>query len=108
MNLRAFLLLDLFLLALGYTLYVIATVGYAEFFRLTLANPAVIQVHMDLVIALVLALVWMRADARARELPFAPYLVATLLLGTTGVVGYLLHREVSGQRSARAMRTANA
>lgn len=108
MNLRTFLLLDAFLIAFGYTLYVIATVGYAEFFRLTLANPAVIQVHIDLVLALVVALVWMRGDARERELPFAPYLLATLCLGTTGLLGYLLHRELRASRAVPARGVATA
>jgi hypothetical protein len=102
MNLRTTALLGAFLTALVYTLWVVFTVGYVEFFRLTFANPAVIQVHMDLLFALVVALVWMRRDSRANELPFAPYLIAMLLLGTTGLLGYLLHRELVSQRSAAA------
>lgn len=108
MNLRTFLLLDAFLLLLGYTLWVIATVGYVEFFRLTFANAAVIQVHLDLLVLLAIALVWMRGDARAKELPFAPYLLATLFLGTTGLVGYLLHRELRASRAVPTRGIATA
>jgi len=99
MNLRVTVLLGAFLGALVYTLWVVFTVGYVEFFRLTFANPAVIQVHMDLLLLLLVAIVWMRHDASANDRPFAPYLIATLLLGTTGILGYLLHREVAAQRA---------
>lgn len=102
MNGRISLLLVAFLSALAYTLWVVVTVGYVEFFRLTFANPAVIQVHMDLLLLLLVAIVWMRHDARANDRPFAPYLIATLLLGTTGILGYLLHREVAAQRAGAA------
>jgi len=93
MNFRLFLLADVLLLFLAYTLWVIATVGYVDFFRQALSSPVGIQLVIDLVLSLTLALTWMRGDAKTSGVPFAPYLVVTLVLGSAGPLGYLLHRE---------------
>lgn len=105
MNLRSFLLLDVLLLFLGYTIWVIATVGYAGFFREALASPVGIQLVADVVIALSLALVWMRSDAKTSGVPFAPYALVTLAIGSVGPLAYLLHREWKS-RAPRAARRA--
>jgi hypothetical protein len=101
MNFRLFLLADVLLLFLGYTLWVIATVGYADFFRQALSTPVGIQLVIDLVLSLTLALTWMRGDAKTSGVPFAPYLVVTLVLGSAGPLGYLVHRELRARAAAR-------
>jgi len=98
MKFRTFLLLDVLVLFLAYTLYVIETVGYVEFFRQALASPVGLQLLVDVVLALSLALVWMRSDAKVSGIPFAPYLIVTLVLGSVGPLGYLLHREWKQRR----------
>jgi hypothetical protein len=108
MNLRQFLLLDVLVLFLAYTLYVIATVGYVDFFRQALASPVGVQLVLDLVLSLTLALTWMRSDAKTSGVPFAPYLVATLILGSAGPLGYLVHREAKARRAAGVRRVATA
>ncbi|MBY0399311.1 DUF2834 domain-containing protein [Myxococcota bacterium] len=85
----------------GYTALVVAETGYVGFFRNLFSNPVGIQVFIDLSIALGLILGWMRCDARRNELPFLPYLAATLLLGSIGTLAYLLHRGL-GRRAERA------
>jgi hypothetical protein len=100
MNIRLFLLLDVLVTFLAYTLYVIGTVGYVDFFRQALASPVGVQLVIDLVLSLALALTWMRSDAKSSGVPFAPYLVVTLVLGSAGPLGYLLHRELRDRASA--------
>jgi len=107
-NLRAFLLLDVLVLFLAYTLYVIATVGYVGFFQQALASPVGIQLFVDLVLALSLALVWMRGDAQESGVPFAPWAIVTLVLGSVGLLGYLLHRELRERRATAERRPAHA
>jgi hypothetical protein len=98
MNVRAFLLFDVLVAFLVFTLWVIESVGYAGFFAQTLASPVGIQLLVDLVISLSLALIWMRGDSKTHGIPFAPYLVLTLVLGSVGLLAYLLHREVRSRR----------
>ena len=52
------------------------------------------QVFTDLVIALLLACVWMVYDARERGLSAWPFIAITLVLGSFGPLLYLVVREV--------------
>jgi hypothetical protein len=40
--------------------------------------------------------------------PFAPYVVLTLTLGSIGLLGYWLHREVRGRRAVGSESVATA
>lgn len=53
---------------------------------------AAAQVFVDLVIALVLAMIWMWRDARAAGRNPWPWIVATLVTGSFGPLVYLLVR----------------
>jgi hypothetical protein len=108
MNLRTFLLLDVLLLFLGYSLWVIAGIGYVGFFREALSSPVGIQLVADILIACTLGLLWMRGDARQSGVPFAPYLALTLVLGSVGLLGYLLHRELRARGTAPVRSAATA
>ncbi|RIL04452.1 MAG: DUF2834 domain-containing protein [Proteobacteria bacterium] len=108
MNFRTFLLLDVLVLFLAYTVYVIASVGYAGFFREALASPVGIQLVADLVIALSLALVWMWRDAKTSGVPFAPWAAVTLVLGSVGPLGFLLHRAWKARQPSAARRAVPA
>ena len=108
MNFRQFLLLDVLVLFLAYTLYVIDTVGVVGFIRQALASPVGVQISIDLVLSLSLVLLWMRGDAKTSGIPFAPYLVVTLVLGSIGPLGYLLHKEVKARRASAVGRIATA
>lgn len=83
----------------AYSLWVSFGHGYTGFIELALAEAWGMQMFLDLVIALVLFLVWMVPDGRARRIPTWPYVVATFALGSIGALGYLVHREI------RALRT---
>jgi hypothetical protein len=51
------------------------------------------QVFADLVILAVLACVWMVADGRSRGINTWPFVIATMLLGSFGVLFYLVLRD---------------
>jgi ABC-type Fe3+-siderophore transport system permease subunit len=57
------------------------------------------QVLADLVILAVLACMWMVADGRARGINPWPFVIATLLVGSFGVLSYLVVREVRANAS---------
>ena len=52
------------------------------------------QVLADLVIMCALGCVWMVEDARARGIAAWPFVAATVFLGSFGVLGYLVVREL--------------
>lgn len=61
-----------------------------------------LQVLLDLVIACSLFVGFMRRDARERGLPFVPYLIAILFLGSIGALAYLVHRGLAAEKKAAA------
>ena len=77
---------------LGLSAWVIAEHGYMGFFELANANWATRLLFVDLVISLSLIATWMVQDARSRGAAWAPYLVATAILGAAGPLLYLLRR----------------
>jgi len=74
--------------------YAIEVHGYLGFFEALGSSTAGVVVFTDLVIALTLALLWMRSDSSERGLPFWPYVVLTFALGSVGPLSYLIHREL--------------
>ena len=77
--------------------YAIEVYGYLGFFEAVLSSTAAVVVLTDLVISLTIVMLWMVGDARARQLPLWPYLGLTLVLGSVGVLSYLIHRELRGR-----------
>lgn len=67
--------------------------GYWGIFEPHFQTFGAAQVFADLVIALVLTLVWMRADAVKTNRNFWPWLVLTLATGSFGPLMYLLLRK---------------
>ncbi|MGE0486937.1 MAG: DUF2834 domain-containing protein [Gammaproteobacteria bacterium] len=74
----------------------IAEVGYLGIFRAGLANWGAAQILADLVILCVLAMLWIRADARARGLNPWPFIAVTAVAGSFGPLCYLLRRAWRG------------
>jgi len=81
--------------------WAVATHGYVGLWEAMLATPAGVAATVDLAIALGLVTVWMWRDARERGLPFVPYALAAVALGSLGPLAYLLHRELRGLRAVR-------
>lgn len=95
-NLSASFAVLLVLLAFAaYTAIVIVDYGLIGFVAAVSDNTAVIQVGLDLVIAITIALGFVYGDARRRGLPFVPYLIATVFLGSIGLLIYLFHRTLA-------------
>jgi hypothetical protein len=75
-----------------FSLWVVAGHGYTGFLALAGREPWALQMLLDLVIALSFALGWLRADARKRGIAAWPYFVATVLLGSIGILVYVVRR----------------
>lgn len=67
--------------------------GYLALWRLPFQSWGNFQLFLDLVLALNLALAWMMADAKRRQIPVAPFLVLTVFAGSFGPLSYWLVRE---------------
>lgn len=72
------------------TLYAVWQVGYIGIFDYQRHSPAGWQVFADLVVALLLVLYWLIADARKTGRNPWPWVVITLLLGSFGPLLYLV------------------
>jgi hypothetical protein len=102
MNARQTLALAVLVPFLAFTEWVLYTEGYVGFWAQALGSPVALQLTLDLMIALGLVLLWMQADARETRIPFLPYLLVTLVIGSVGPLSYLIHREAKARRRVRA------
>ncbi len=94
----------LVVLLLAFTLFSVHLVhdqGFFGFLTLARREPWALQMLLDLTIALALFLTWMVPDARRLGLPYLPYVLGTLALGSIGALSYLIHREIAARRGAR-------
>jgi hypothetical protein len=76
----------------AFTGWVVSRTGYVGFFDELLTGPAGWQVLVDVSLALVLVLSWIRGDARATGRRFWPYALLTVALGSLGPLVYLVLR----------------
>jgi hypothetical protein len=83
------------------SVYAVEVHGYLGFFEALGSTTAGLVALVDLVIALTLALFWMWSDARERALPFWPYALVTFVLGSVGLLSYLIHRELRASALGR-------
>ncbi len=60
------------------------------------SDPWTPQVTVDLLLMGSMAVVWMYGDSKKRGLPFVPFAVLTVFLGSIGLFTYLLVRERKG------------
>ncbi len=84
--------------------YVLEVHGYLGFWQAILGNLAAEVAVVDLAIAIGLITVWMWGDAREQHLPFWPYALVGLFLGSLGPLAYLIHREAKMLRATRPRR----
>lgn len=90
---RMFLLLAVLAAFGAYSGYVMWQFGYFGIWQAGIANPAALQVLLDLVIVCALASIWMIVDARRRGRTAWPFVAITLTAGSFGPLLYLLLRE---------------
>jgi hypothetical protein len=76
----------------AFSIWVVATQGYFGFLDVAGRERWGLQMLLDLVIALSVAIGWMRGDARQRGIAIWPYVIATVLLGSIGVLAYCVRR----------------
>ncbi len=106
MNWKNILLVLLFADFVGLTVYALATEGLVGIVELVTASAWGVQITFDLVIALTIVLFWMVKDAREREISVAPFVIATLCLGSIGPLAYLIRREVFKGRAPQRVPVA--
>lgn len=70
-------------------------------------EPWALQMGVDLMVALFVALTWVVGDARRRGLTAWPFVVASALLGSIGLLSYLVWRGLA-PRDGAAMPPARA
>ena len=76
----------------AYSLWVVAGFGYTGFLALAWREPWAMQMLLDLVIACSFGLRWMVADAKKHSITTWPFVVTTVLLGSIGLLGYVVVR----------------
>jgi len=76
----------------AFSIWVVVTQGVFGFIEVAGRAPWALQMLIDLVIALSFAIGWLIGDARKRRIAAWPYVMATLVLGSLGVLAYCVRR----------------
>ena len=77
----------------GYTVWVMANGGgFGEIAAAFGANPWIMQVTLDLVLALAMVCIWMWQDARSHGRNALPWIVATAFIGSIAPLAYWAFR----------------
>ena len=98
---RSRLALAVFVPFTAFSFWVIAQSGVTGLFPV-LREPWGAQVFLDLVIAMTVASTVVARDARARGLRAWPWYVAMGALGSIGLLGYFVYRDLAAPRDAGA------
>ncbi|MCA9519605.1 MAG: hypothetical protein KC609_01470 [Myxococcales bacterium] len=98
MNRRQWLLLLVLLDFVAITVWAFVTQDVVGYVRTLGGNPWGIQILLDLSIAITCASVWVYRDARERGLNPIGYIASMLVLGTIGLLVYLIRRESAAPR----------
>lgn len=85
----------------AYTVTVVLRGDVLALAKLTFANAFSVQVFFDLVVAATVALVYVNPKAKALGVPRIPYILATAVVGSVGLLAYITHVEWA-QSKARA------
>jgi hypothetical protein len=74
------------------TAHVLMQTGYVSLFEEGLASWGARQIAVDLIIAAVMAIGFIITDARLNKLHYWPFVVVTCVLGSVGLLAYLVYR----------------
>lgn len=85
---RAALTTLVFVVFTVYSFAVVSQRGYLGAFEIATLGGWSTQVFLDLCIALTVASVWMRHDSRQSRLPWWPFALGSLALGSVAVLAY--------------------
>ena len=91
----------------AFSIWVVAGYGYLGFIALARDEPWGLQMLLDLVIACSFGAGWMLGDARRRGLAAWPYVVLTVLLGSIGLLAYVVARGFTSGRADSATTSAS-
>jgi len=97
MTMRKFLLWMIFIDFALLSAWALWEVGYFGIWQAGIESAGSIQILADLIVCCVLIGAWMVKDARERGVKVAPWLIATLFLGSIAPLVYLITREYSKQ-----------
>lgn len=100
MTTRKTLLLAVLIPFTSFSAWVVVQHSYLEIFTDHFAKTTGMQVIIDLVIAISLAILWMIADARKRGITVWPFVLISLTLGSIGPLTYLIWRETKAPGKA--------
>lgn len=100
MSVRMTLLLVVLALFGLLTAIALLDVGYFGILEPHFRSWGAAQVFADLVIACTLGCIWMVLDGRERGIGPWPFVVTTLFLGSFGLLGYLVVRELRSDARA--------
>lgn len=76
----------------AFSLWVVYVDGPLGFLSLARREPWGMQLLLDLCISAFIALSWIIRDARQRKIAAWPYVAATMLVGSIGLLSYLVRR----------------
>lgn len=99
---RAVFVTLVFVVFTGYSLGVMHEHGFVAAFEVALRGGWNTQEFLDLGISLFVASTWMRRDAREKKLPFWPFAIACLPLGSVSLLAYATWSAWASQRRALA------
>lgn len=85
---RAVLTTIVFVVFTIYSFGVIAELGLLSVFDVAMGGGWNTQVFLDLCIAITVSIVWMRNDARQKQLTWWPFAIASVALGSIAVLAY--------------------
>ena len=95
---RSLLALAVFVPFTAFSLYVAEKHGALGFLSLLTAGGWSTQVFLDLVISMTVASTVVARDARARGLTAWPWFLAMAGLGSIGLLGYFVYRDLAAPR----------
>jgi len=98
-TMRLAIAITLFVVFTAYSLLVAAQHGPLGFLAVPAAGGWSLQVTLDLFFALTAFLTLAAADARKHGIALWPYIPATLILGSVGMLAYFVHRELRASRA---------
>lgn len=92
---RLTLLLTVLAAFTAFTAFVTVENGYTGFLTLAAREPWALQMLIDLFIMGAFICLWMLRDAKERGITAWPFILATCTLGSLGVLGYMVRRELT-------------
>jgi hypothetical protein len=101
MRSRSLLALAVLVPFFAFTVWVVGQSGLTGIFPV-LRAPWGAQVFLDLVISMTVASTVVARDARARGLRAWPWYLAMATLGSIGLLGYFVYREVAAPKALRS------